>query len=33
VTAKNLEITAAYDLESRSEFLGNTASVKLKMPF
>ncbi|MDF2447052.1 MAG: outer rane autotransporter [Moraxellaceae bacterium] len=33
VTAKNLEINAAYDLESRSDFLGNTLSVKFKLPF
>jgi cytoskeletal protein CcmA (bactofilin family) len=33
VTAKNLEINAAYDLESRSDFMGNTLSVKFKLPF
>ncbi|MCC2638924.1 MAG: outer rane autotransporter [Moraxellaceae bacterium] len=33
VTAKNLEINAAWDLESRSDFLANTLSVKFKLPF
>ncbi|HEX4869800.1 MAG TPA: autotransporter outer membrane beta-barrel domain-containing protein, partial [Moraxellaceae bacterium] len=33
VTAKNLEINAAYDLESRSDFLGQTVSVKFRLPF
>ena len=33
VTSKNLEINAAYDLEGRSNFLGQTASVKFKLPF
>lgn len=33
VTSKNLEINAAYDLESRSDFLGQTLSVKFRMPF
>lgn len=34
VTAKSLEITADYDLESRgSEFLAQTLSVKFRLPF
>lgn len=33
VTDKNLEINAAYDVESRSDFLGQTVSVKFKLPF
>lgn len=33
VTGKHLEIEAAYDVESRSGFLGQTASLKFKLPF
>lgn len=33
VTAKNLEINAAWDFESRSDFMGNALSVKFKLPF
>ncbi|MCC2638923.1 MAG: outer rane autotransporter [Moraxellaceae bacterium] len=32
VTAKNLEINAAWDVESRSDFVANTVSVKFKLP-
>lgn len=33
VTAKGLEITGAWDVESRSDFLGNNLSVKFRLPF
>lgn len=33
VTAKGMEITAAWDVESRSDFLGNNLSVKFRLPF
>lgn len=33
VTAKNLEIDAMYDVESRGDFQAQTASVKFKLPF
>lgn len=33
VTSKDLEVTANYDFENRSDFENSTVSVKLKMPF
>lgn len=33
ITARGTEISANYDLESRSDFMANTVSVKFKMPF
>lgn len=33
VTGQHLEIEAAYDVESRSGFLGQSASLKFKLPF
>lgn len=33
VTSKNLELSAAYDLEARDGFQNGVASVKVKMPF
>jgi len=29
----NLEIVARYDLEARQDFLNQTASLKLRLPF